>query len=400
MIERIENEIMDSGDAVSFDDIGESGAGQSFSPRPKPPAPRPPPRTPTLTHTHPPTLTHPPSHPCLPLELVTGMGCILSLCALSFPMSCPVCCCTAAVVVMSSGSAARQAKRGGNGGVAHEAPGPVHRPAVAAQRYAVSGGCACVYCVCVKCACAKGLACCAPACARLGSMAGLLLFGPPGTGKTLIGKAIATQCGATFFSISASSLTSKWVCVTLKFKSAHAYMAAPLRRTGSVGHLFVLYFSVGLASIAVSRPPHRLCACVWPSSQVGEGEKMVRTLFAVASVRQPAVIFIDEIDSLLQVGAGPMPPPLLPLRFRNPRRITHPPTRARARARVASHTLPASTPLLCTSCLPLVCGVDLCLVPVRRPWNRTGVPGRRERMCWPLHSLIVLCLRRQFSPVV
>jgi SpoVK/Ycf46/Vps4 family AAA+-type ATPase len=71
---------------------------------------------------------------------------------------------------------------------------------------------------------------------------GLLLFGPPGTGKTLIGKAIAHQSGATFFSISASSLMSKWI---------------------------------------------------------GEGEKLVRTLFEVAAYRQPSVVFMDEVDALL-----------------------------------------------------------------------------------------------------
>ncbi|KAF1744418.1 hypothetical protein MXB_5285 [Myxobolus squamalis] len=71
---------------------------------------------------------------------------------------------------------------------------------------------------------------------------GLLLFGPPGTGKTLIGKCIANQCCAKFFSISASSLTSKWF---------------------------------------------------------GEGEKLVRALFEVAKYYQPSVVFMDEVDSLL-----------------------------------------------------------------------------------------------------
>ncbi len=71
---------------------------------------------------------------------------------------------------------------------------------------------------------------------------GVLLFGPPGTGKTMIAKAIACEVGAKFYAIKGSDIVSKWV---------------------------------------------------------GESERNIDSLFETARAEKLAIIFIDEMDSLI-----------------------------------------------------------------------------------------------------
>jgi proteasome regulatory subunit len=70
---------------------------------------------------------------------------------------------------------------------------------------------------------------------------GVLLHGPPGTGKTMLAKAVANETNATFIKMAGSELVQKFI---------------------------------------------------------GEGARLVRDLFELASEHEPAIIFIDEIDAI------------------------------------------------------------------------------------------------------
>jgi transitional endoplasmic reticulum ATPase len=77
---------------------------------------------------------------------------------------------------------------------------------------------------------------------------GILLFGPPGCGKTLLARTIASESEANFISIKGPEILSKWV---------------------------------------------------------GESEKAIREIFRKARMASPAIIFLDEVDSIVpRRGAG------------------------------------------------------------------------------------------------
>lgn len=76
---------------------------------------------------------------------------------------------------------------------------------------------------------------------------GILLFGPPGCGKTLLAKAVASNINATFFNVDSSVILSKWF---------------------------------------------------------GESPKIVRRLFETARLKQPSIIFMDEVDAIASSRDG------------------------------------------------------------------------------------------------
>ncbi|KAG6519818.1 hypothetical protein ZIOFF_023327 [Zingiber officinale] len=114
---------------------------------------------------------------------------------------------------------------------------------------------------------------------------GVLLYGPPGTGKTMLAKALAKESGAVFINVRISNLMSKWFGDAQKLDSLNLNpeWLLILHYMG-IQHLLRFTFTYFSKS---------LFACIYT------GFTAVSAVFTLAYKLQPAIIFIDEVDSFL-----------------------------------------------------------------------------------------------------